>query len=158
MNYWRFFFHQNCSTYWGDQFCCKINELLTFSLWSPFTFHDFLNFSTFCDFVFVTFSISISGTLWAPILEPRGSHLVRLRFVYLMGFLLVPFGSLFGSSDSLWFRVVPFWFPCSTFGFLPDTFGLLGLVLPLATQRLCNEGTTQYIYNSRNKTYFHVCC
>ena len=150
-------FHWYFSVFLGViNFCCNMNEISTFSLLSPFIFQDF----QISDFLGVRVShlleFLFSGTLWAPIFEPRGSHLIPLPPICsLLGsfwsLLLDPFLDLFG------YHLAPFgsvWFP---FGFLVAPFGFLGLVLPLATQRLCNDGPIRYIYNTRNKTYIHVC-
>ena len=46
---------------------------------------------------------SVSGTLWSPISEPRGSNLVLLAAIcLLLGFPLFPFGSLWLAFGSLW--------------------------------------------------------
>ena len=58
--------------------------------------------------------LSVSGTFWAPISEPRGSHLVPLPpTVSLLGSPLVPFGFLLAS----------FWLPLVPIGSLVAPFG-----------------------------------
>ena len=76
----------------GDQFCCKMNEISTFSLLSPLISYDFSTFFCFCHLP----DFSVSGTLGAPTLEPQ-------RPIFLL------------------FKPFPQPFPCTYFGhpFLP---------------------------------------
>ena len=136
------------------------------------------NFSIFCDFVCVTFSICHFvlpfglqvWTLGAPMCPPwlPSAPLWALIWSLLapFGSPLVPFGSLLTPSGSFWLRFGSAWLPfgsiwlhlaslwvCTGPLWFPwPRFGSL-----LAMQRLCNEGTIRYIYNHFNKTHIHVC-
>ena len=121
----------------GISLCCKMNEISTCSLLSPFIFHDFQLFDIlwFCvchllDFWFSgTFGLqfwSFGAPIWSPWLRfvffwaPLWSLLVSL------GSLLVPFGSLF---VPLGFPLVPFGSlaaPCCSLGALSAYLWLLG--------------------------------
>ena len=109
----------------------------------------FFDFGGFCVCHLVVFFVS--GTLRAPILDPRGSELVPLApicgspqlpfgLVLLLlapfGSLLVPFGSLLVPVGPSWFPfgsgwfpsdrppLAPFWFPSVRFGLPLVPFGL----------------------------------
>ena len=109
-------------------FCSKIMEILTISLFYPFKFYDFSFFWLLGIRCLSPSRVSVSGTLWAPTLEPQGSHLVHLPrnfpFWGPIWSLLARFGLLLAPLVILWLPLVPLGFLlASLWHLLLPTFG-----------------------------------
>ena len=91
--------------------CFRMNEVSTFSLFSPVIFYDFspfrlLGFLCLSPSRFFRFRDLLGSNSGAS-----GSYLVPwLRFVALLGSPLVPFGFLWFPLAPFWLRLAPFWF------------------------------------------------
>ena len=114
---------------WGViNFCCKMNEISTISLLSPFIFYDFSTFDFGGFSVSHLLDIFVSWSLWAPLLEFRGFLLVPLPPIYsVLESALAPLASFWLPFDSLWLPLAPFGFLWAPFGSLWLPFGSLSL-------------------------------